>query len=91
MRMLTQKDGDLSLCFDKIVESRGRIVDTTLKHLLINNHTNDDNKGKMQGQLLLEHIFDFRKTYNKLPKSFGFELQKNIKMKTKFIVHYNRW
>ena len=45
MRLLTQKDGDLSSYFDKIDETEAGINKSTLKHMLIDSHTNDDNKG----------------------------------------------
>ena len=75
MRLLIQKDGDLSSYFDKIDERFGGIGDSTLKHMLIDSHTNEDNKGKIRGNLLLEHIFGFCKTFKKITKGLGFELQ----------------
>ena len=57
MRVLTSKDGDLSSAFDKINENN--INDTSLKEILIDNHTLQANKGKIVGQLPLEHIFGF--------------------------------
>ena len=59
MRLLTQKDGDLSSYFDKIDETEAGITNSTLKHLLIDSYTNDDNKGKIRASLPLEHIFGF--------------------------------
>ena len=75
MRLLTQKDGDLSSYFDKIDETENGINNSTLKHLLIDSHTNDDIKGNMTTNLPLEHIFDFCKTFKKITKGLGFELQ----------------
>ena len=75
MRLLTQKDGDLSSYFDKINETEAGINDTTLKHMLIISHTNDDNRDKIGGNLPLEHIFGFCKTFKKITKGLGFELQ----------------
>ena len=75
MRLLTQKDGDLSSYFDKSDETEAGITNSTLKHLLINSHTNDDNKGKIRVNLPLEHIFGFCKTFKKTAKGLGFELQ----------------
>ena len=57
MRFLTQKDGDLSSYFDKIDERQTGITDSTLKHMLIDSHTNEDNKGRIRANLPLEHIF----------------------------------
>ena len=75
MRLLTQKDGDLSCYFDKTVETEASINNSTLKHMLFDSHTNDDNKGKISANLPLEHIFGFCKTFKKLTKGLGFELQ----------------
>ena len=65
MRFLTQKDGGLSSCFDKIDEIAAGIADSTLKHMLIDSHTKDDNKGKIRVNLPVEHIFGFCKTLKK--------------------------
>ena len=47
MRILTHKDGDLSSFFDKIVEREAGNTNSTLKHMLIDSHTNEDYKGKI--------------------------------------------
>ena len=75
MRLLTQKDGDLSSYFDKIDETEGGIDNSTIKQLLIDSHTNEDNKGKLGANLPLEHIFGFCKTFKKITKGLRFELQ----------------
>ena len=75
MRFLTQKDGDLSSYFNKFDETEAGITNSTLKHLLIDSHTNDDNKGEIRANLPLEQIFGFCKTCKKLTKGLGFELQ----------------
>ena len=75
MRLLTQKDGDLSSYFDKINEAEDGIGDSTLKKILIDSHTNEDNRGRIRANLPLEHIFGFCKTFNKITKGLGFELQ----------------
>ena len=75
MRLLTQKDGDLSSYFDKIDETEAGIAGSTLKHMLIDSHTNDDNRGKIRANLPLEHIFGFCRTFKKITKGLGFELQ----------------
>ena len=56
MRTLTNKYGDLSFCSDKVNEN---IIDddNTLKQTLVNNHDIAANKGKIEGQLSLEHTF----------------------------------
>ena len=45
MRLFIQKHGDLSSYFDKIDETEDGITNSTLKHMLINSHTNEDNRG----------------------------------------------
>ena len=62
MRALTCKDGDLLSNFDNIDETQNGINNTSLKRMLINNHT-EANRGKFKGQLPLEHIFGFCKTF----------------------------
>ena len=73
MRMITSKDSDLSSYFDKNRES---VLDNDnpLKKILINNHPQEVNKGKIKGQLALEHIFGFCKTFKKITKNLGFHL-----------------
>ena len=73
MRLLTSKDGDLSSYFDKNGEA---VIDDNnpLKRILINNHAVELNKGKIKGQLALEHIFAFCKTFKKITKNLGFHL-----------------
>ena len=73
MRMITSKDSDLSSYFDKNGES---VIDNDnpLKKILINNHAVEANKGKIKGQLPLEHIFGFCKTFKKITKNLGFHL-----------------
>ena len=60
MRLVTQKDGDLSTYFDIIDESETAINNSSLKQILINSHT-DENKGIIAGHLPLEYIFGFCK------------------------------
>ena len=48
MRLSTQKDGDLSSYFDKIDATEAGIGDSSLKKMLIDSHTNEDNKGKIR-------------------------------------------
>ena len=61
MRALTSKDGDLLSYFDNTNETEAGIDDSSLKHMLINNHENV-NKGTIVGQLPLEHFFGFCET-----------------------------
>ena len=53
MRLVTQKDGDLSTYFDTIDESEVGIDDSSLKQILINDH-HKDNLGNIRGHLPLE-------------------------------------
>ena len=74
MRLLTSKDSDLSSYFDKDGESV--INDNNpLKKILINNHAQEVNKGKIKGHLALEHIFGFCSTFKKITKNLGFHLK----------------
>ena len=67
MRLVTQKDGDLSTYFDIIDESEGQINNSSLKQILINTHT-DDNKGIISGHLPLQIIFGFARSFKKITK-----------------------
>ena len=89
MRLLTQKDGDLSSYFDKINETEGEIGKSTLKRMLINSHTDNNNKGKIRANLPLEHIFGFCKTFKKITKGLGFELQLKTSNEKKNILYTN--
>ena len=73
MRLVTQKDGDLSTYFDIIDESENGINNSSLKQILINNHT-EANRGLIRGHLPLEHIFGFARSFKKITKGLGFEL-----------------
>ena len=73
MRLVTQKDGDLSTYFDIINESEDGINNSSLKKILINNHT-EANRGLIRGHLPLEYIFGFATSFKKITKGLGFEL-----------------
>ena len=62
MRAFTSKDLDLLSHFDNIDETQNATNKTSLKQMLINNHT-EANRGKMEGLWPLEHIFGFCKTF----------------------------
>ena len=89
LRLLTHKDGDLSTYFDNIDETRTGIVNTSFKHLLFINHTNDDNKCKIKGHLTLEHIFGFCKMFKKISRSWIRSTFKNINIRTQLNLHNN--
>ena len=72
MRLVTQKDGDLSTYFDITDENENGINDSSLKQILITNHT-EANRGFIRGHLPLEHIFGLARSF-KRTKGLGFEL-----------------
>ena len=67
MRLVRQKDGDLSTYFDTIDESEGGINNSSLKKLLINNLT-EANRGLIRGHLPLEDIIGFAQSFKKEQK-----------------------
>ena len=73
MRLITQKEGDLSRYFDIIDESEDEINNSLLRKILIDNHT-EANRGLIRGHLPLEYIFRFGKSFKKITKGLGFEL-----------------
>ena len=76
MRSLTSKDGDLLSHFDKFNDgdTNASINTTSLKQILIDNHTIPVNRGKVIGQLLLEDVFGFCKTFKQITKNLGFHI-----------------
>ena len=75
LRFLTEKDGDQSSYFEKIDATEASFANSTLKHLLIDSHSNDDNTGNIRANLTIEHIFGFYETFKKIAKCLCFELQ----------------
>ena len=76
MRLLTQKDGDLSSYFDKNDERETGNTNSSLKYILIDSQTNEDNKSKITTNLPLKHFFWLlKKIFTKITKGLGFELQ----------------
>ena len=57
------QEGVLLSYYYKINETQAEIIVTSLKHMFINNHEIEANKGKIKGQIALEHIFGFCKTF----------------------------
>ena len=79
MKVLFSKDGYLLSQFDIINEGNGDadFDSTSLKKMLIDNHNvvgQEVNKGKFKGQLPLEHIFGFCKSFKKITKNLGFHI-----------------
>ena len=68
MRALKIKDGDLLPHSDKIDETAFQVKNTSAKHHLVNNHSEDVFKGKIKGYLPLEHVFRFSKAFKKNTK-----------------------
>ena len=76
MRLVSSRDGDLLSQFDNINEeidadeaaTSNNILNTSLNKMLINNHEENANRGKTKGQLSLEHLFGFCKTFKKVTK-----------------------
>ena len=75
MRLLTQKNGELSSFSDKKDEREGGIVIASIKHMLIDSHTNGDNKEKIKAHVRIDHFFRFFTTFENISKSLGFEIQ----------------
>ena len=81
MRVILSRDGDLRSQIDNINEQVGaddaataeNIQSTSLNKMLITNHE-AANRGKIKGQLPLEHIFGFCKTFEKVTKNLGFRI-----------------
>ena len=79
MRVLFSKESDLLSQFDNINEGNGDadFNSTSLKEMLIDNHNvvgQEVNKGKIKGQLPLETIFGFCKSFKKITKNLGFHI-----------------
>ena len=88
MRLVTQKDGDLSTYFDIINESEIGIKDSSLKQILINNHT-EANRGLIRGHIPLENIFRFSRSFKKITKGLGFELDLRTSNRKQDILYTN--
>ena len=77
MRSIKQREGDLSTYFDIRDEIENMIDITSLKQVFIHNHT-EPNRRLIEGHLLLEDIFGFYKSFRKIAKELGFELELQI-------------
>ena len=87
MRLVTQKDGDLSTYSDKIDESEDEINISSLKKILIDNHT-EANRGLLRGHLPPEFIFGFARSLKKITKGLGSELDlRTSNRKTRSSIH----
>ena len=77
MRSLTSKDGELLTYFDKNTvddDTNATMNNVSLNDRLIISHSVVVNRGKIKGQLPLEHIFGFCKTLKKITKNLGYHL-----------------
>ena len=86
MRLVTEKDGDLFTYFDIIDESENGINNSSLKQILINDHT-EANRGLIRGHLPLEYIFGFARSFKKLTKGLGFELDLRTSIRKRDIMY----
>ena len=86
MRLITEKDSGLSTYFDKFDESENGINNSSLKQILNNNHT-DANKRVSRGHLPLEYIFGFARSFKKITKGIGFELDLRTSKRKQAILH----
>ena len=73
MRLVPQKDGDVSTYFVINDETENGINISSLKQILINNQT-EANRGLIRGHLPLEYTFGFARSFKKITKGLGFEL-----------------
>ena len=76
MRNLTSKDGDFYSYFGEIKKNNNN--KKTLREILTDNPAKEANKAELLGQLPLEHIMRFCKTFEKVTKNLDF----NILLKT---------
>ena len=76
MRALTNKDGDLLSYFDNFndTDANTSMNINSLNDRLINSHSVAVNRRKVKGQLPLEHIIGFCKTFKEITKNLGFQL-----------------
>ena len=76
MRALTIKDGDLISHLDNINGgiTLAEFISTPFKRILNENYTEPAKKGKIKGQLPLEHVYGFCKTFKKIAKNLEFHL-----------------
>ena len=82
MRLASSRDGDLISQFDNINEeidadepaTSNNIRITSLNKMLITNLEENANRGNIKGQLFLEHIFGFCKTFEMVTKNLGFRI-----------------
>ena len=92
MRLVTQRDGDLYTYFDLFDKSEAAIDNSSLKQILIDNHSADI-WGIIRGHLPLEYIFGFCKSFEKNNQRTRIWIRfANIKWETGYLL-YNlaRW
>ena len=74
MRLVTQKDVDLSTYFGITDEIEDGIDRSSLKQIFINYET-ADNRGIIRGHPTLENFFGFCKLFKRVTNGLGFELE----------------
>ena len=86
MRLVTQNEGDLSRYFDITDETETGFDISSLKQILINNHS-DDKKGIIRGHLPLEYFCGFCISFKNVFKGLGFELDLRTSNKKQGILY----
>ena len=64
MRLLAHKAGDLSSFFNKIDETEASNIESSLKDIPIDSHTNEDSKCRIRRYVRLEPTFCFSEKNN---------------------------
>ena len=88
MRLVTQQNGDLFTYFDIYDEREDGINNSSLKQILNDDHIEAD-RGLIRGYLPLECIFGFARSFKKITKWFGFELDLRTSNRKQDILYTN--
>ena len=75
MRLLTSKDWNLISFFHKKDGRRDKFIGSSLNQILTDNHEQIDKNGKIKAQLVLEHVFGFCKTIEKIIEKVMFSFK----------------
>ena len=86
MRLLTHRGGDLSTYFDIIDRIECGVNISSLKQILNNNHT-EDNRSFIGDRLLLKSRFRVCKSFKKVTRCLGFELELKESTRKRNIIH----
>ena len=88
MILVMEKNGDLSTYFDIIDESEDGINNSSLKQILFNKNT-EANRGLIRGHLPLDNNFGFCRSFRKITKSLGFEIDLRTSNRKQDILYTN--